>query len=112
MSVELAFVAAGRLMDENAAVGERHPLALGAAGEQQRAHRHRHAEADRLHVRLDELHRVVDRQARVDDSAGRVDVQGDVLLGVLALQVQQLRDYEVRDLVVHGGADEDDPLVQ
>ena len=47
---------------------------LGAAGEQQRAHRHRDADADRLHVGLDELHRVVDREARVDRAAGRVDV--------------------------------------
>ena len=69
-------------------------------------------DADRLHVGLDELHRVVDRQARVDRAAGRVDVERDVLLGVLGLQVQQLGDDQVRDLVVHGRAEEDDPLVE
>ena len=94
----LALEAAARLMDQDPAVGQRHALARRAAGQQQRAHAHRHAEADRLHVGLDELHRVVDRQAGVDDAAGRVDVQRDVLVGVLALEVQQLRDDEVRDL--------------
>ena len=36
----------------------------------------------------------------------------DVLLGVLGLEVQQLRDDQVRDLVVDGRAEEDDPLVE
>jgi hypothetical protein len=44
-----------------------------------RAHAHRDADADRLHVGLDELHRAVDRQAGVDRAAGRVDVEADVL---------------------------------
>ena len=96
----LALEAARGLVDQDAAVGQRHPLAGRAAGEQQRAHAHRDAEADRLHVGLDELHRVVDREARVDDAAGRVDVERDVLVVVLALEVQQLGDDEVRDLVV------------
>ena len=99
-------------MDQDLRVRQRHALAVRAAGQQQRAHRHRDADADRLHVGLDELHRVVDRQARVDRAAGRVDVQRDVLLGVLGLQMQQLRDDEVRDLVVDGRAEEDDPLVE
>ena len=73
-------------------------FALGSAirlpgappGEQQRAHAHRDADADGGHVGLDELHRVVDRQAGVHRAAGRVDVERDVLVGVLALQVQEL----------------------
>ena len=99
-------------MDQDLRVGQRHALALRAPGQQQRAHRHRDADADRLHVRLDELHRVVDRQARVDRAARRVDVERDVLLGVLGLEVQQLRDDQVGDLVVDGRAEEDDPLVE
>ncbi len=69
-------------------------------------------DADRLHVGLDELHRVVDRKARVHRAAGRVDVDRDVLLGILGLQVQQLGDDQVRDLIVDGRAEEDDPLVE
>jgi hypothetical protein len=110
--ISMTFEARGDLVDEDLRVGERHALALGPAREQQRAHRHRDADADRLHVGLDELHRVVDREARVDRSAGRVDVHRDVLLGVLRLEVQQLRDYQVRDLVIDRRPQEHDPLVQ
>ena len=63
-------------------------------------------------VGLDELHRVVDREPRVDASARRVDVERDVLLGILALEVQQLRHHQVRDLIVDRRAQEDDPLVE
>ena len=99
-------------MDEDLRVRERHALVLGAARQQQGAHAHRDADADRLHVGLDELHRVVDRQAGVDRPAGRVDVDRDVLVGILALQVQQLSDDQVGDLVIDGRAQEDDPLIE
>src|SRR4051794_6234729 len=108
----LALETRGDLVDQDLRVGQRHALALRAAGQEQRAHRHRDADADRLHVGLDELHRVVDREARVHRPAGRVDVDRDVLVGVLRLEVQQLRHDEVRDLVVHRRAEEDDPLVE
>src|SRR5262249_43271562 len=57
-------------------------------------------------------HRVVDREAGVDLPARRVDVDLDVLLRVLGLEMDQLRDDEVRDLIVDRRAEEDDPLVQ
>ena len=76
------------------------------------AHRRRHADARRLHVRLDELHVVQpDRQARVDDAAGLLMYIVMSLSGVLGGQVQELRDDQVRDLVVDAGAEEDDPLI-
>ena len=65
-----ALESAGGLVDEDPAVGEREPLAVGPAGEDQGAHRHRDPDAGRLHIRLDELHRVVDREPRVDLTAG------------------------------------------
>ena len=102
----------GRLVDQDPGVRQREALAVGAAHQQQRAHRHRDPDAHRRHVGLDEVHRVVDRQAGVDRAAGRVDVDRDVLVGVGALQVQELRDDEVRDLVVDRAAEEDDPLVE
>ena len=43
-----------------------------ARRQQQRAHRHRDAAADRLDLRLDELHRVVDRHPRMDRAAGEL----------------------------------------
>src|SRR3954452_21672112 len=108
----LALEPGRRLVDEDAAVGQRQALALGAARQQQRPHRHGDSAADRRHVRLDELHRVVDREAGVDRAAGRVDVDRDVLVGVGALEVQELGDDEVRDLVVDGRAEEDDAVVE
>jgi hypothetical protein len=72
----------------------------------------RDPDAHRRHVGLDELHRVVDRQPGVDRAARRVDVDRDVLVRVLRLEVQQLRDDEVGDLVVDRAAEEDDALVE
>ena len=61
---------------------------------------------------LDELHGVVDRQARAHRAAGRVDVERDVLLRVLGLQEQQLRDHEVRHVVLDRAHDEDHALLE
>ena len=108
----LALEAAGDLVDQDLGVGQRHALAGGAARQQQRAHAHRDADADRLHVGLDELHRVVDREAGVDAAAGRVDVEADVLVGVLGLEVQELGDDQVGDVLRDGRAEEDDALVE
>ena len=80
--------------------GRRIAFAFRSAREQQRAHARGLADADRADVGLDELHRVVDRQARGHDAARRVDIEVHVLVGVLGLQEQQLRDHEVRDVVV------------
>src|SRR5207247_8120230 len=66
----------------------------------------------RLHVRLDELHGVVDGEAGVDVAARRVDVDRDVLVRILRLEMEKLRHDQVRDLVVDGRAEEDDPLVE
>ncbi len=49
---------------------------------------------------------------RVDDAARRVDVQADVLLRVLGLEEEQLRDDEVRDVVLDRVAQEDDPFLE
>ncbi len=58
------------------------------------------------------LHRVVDGEAGRDHAAGRVDVQADVALRVLRLEEQQLRDDQVRDVVLDGVAEEDDALAE
>ena len=60
----------------------------------------------------DVLHRVVHREAGGDHAAGAVDVDLDVLLGILALEEQELRDDCVRDEVVDLGPDEDDAILQ
>ena len=58
----LALKAAQRLMDHHARVRQAEALALGAAGEQHRAHAGRLADADGADVGLDELHGVVNRE--------------------------------------------------
>ena len=63
-------------------------------------------------VGLDELHRVVDREQAGDLATRRVDVQRDVLVRVLALEVEQLRHDQVGDVLVDRGAEQDDALLE
>ena len=58
------------------------------------------------------LHRVVDGEPGGHHAAGAVDVDLDVLLGILALQEQELGDDRVGHEVVDLGADEDDPVLE
>src|SRR5205823_11976437 len=51
-------------------------------------------------------------EQRGDVAAGRVDVEVDVLVGVLALQVQELGHDQVADGVVDGRTQEHDALLQ
>src|SRR5262245_147816 len=108
----LAGCATVGLVDQDARVRERVALAVRARRQQHRRRRRGLADADRLHVRLDVLHRVVDREQRRDLAPGRVDVHGDVLVGVFALEMQQLGDHQVRDRVVDRRAEEDDALLE
>src|SRR4029077_10528092 len=50
--------------------------------------------------------------ARIDDSARGVDVERDLLVGVLGLEVDDLRNDQIRDLVVDRRAEEDDSLAE
>ncbi len=100
------------LVDEDPAVGQREALAGRSSRQQQRAHRHRDPVADRLHVGADELHRVVDRHAGVDRAARGVDVEVDVLVRIVRLQVDELRDDQVCRLLVDLPAKEDDAVVE
>src|SRR5215203_962016 len=102
----------GGLVDEDARVRQREALAFGPGRQKQRAHRSALTQADRHHLGADELHRVVDGHAGGDRAAGAVDVKVDVLLRVLRLQKEQLRDDEVRDRVVDRRAEEDDVVAQ
>ena len=87
-------------MDQYLRIRENVAFTFSPAGKQQRAHGHGDAHADGGHVGLDELHGVVDGQAGVDAAARAVDVQGDVLVRVLGLQMQQLRHHQVGHLIV------------
>src|SRR5215208_181582 len=101
-----------RLVQEYARIRQGVPLVLGAGGQQEGPHRGGHAEGRSRNVGFDELHGVVDRKSCRDAAAGGVDVEVDVLLWVLALQVQELRHYGVGHLVIYGGPQEDDAVLQ
>ena len=62
--------AAQGLVNHDPAVGQSHPLALGAGGQQEGPHRGGQTHADGHHIRFDVLDRVVDGQASGDRSAG------------------------------------------
>ncbi|MPM32284.1 hypothetical protein SDC9_78846 [bioreactor metagenome] len=100
------------LVDHDLGVGQRKTLALGTSGQQEGTHAGGKAAAQRGHVRLDELHGVVDGHAGRHAAAGRVNVERDVLVGILALQEQQLRHDEVGGLVVDLTHQEDHALFQ
>ena len=87
-----AVLAAGnqRLVNEDLRIGQRKPLALSAAGQQERAHGGSHAHADGGDIALDVFHRVVDGHTVRDGAARAVDVEADVLFGVLTLKEQKL----------------------
>jgi hypothetical protein len=70
------------------------------------------ADADGLHVGLDELHRVVDGKPGRNRPTWAVQVELDVLVGVLGLQEQHLRDGQVGHRVINRRADEDDVVLQ
>src|SRR5437867_3341517 len=58
------------------------------------------------------LHRGVDGHAGRHRAPRRVDVQVDVLVGVLGLEEQHLRDHQVREVVLDERRQKDDPLPQ
>src|SRR5689334_12894005 len=102
----------GRLVQQDARVGQGHALVLGARGEQHGGRGGGLADAHGLDLRLDELHGVVDRHHRRHRPAGRVDVHGDVAVGVDGLQRQQLGHDVVRRGIVNLHAEEDNPLLE
>src|SRR5262249_47787971 len=101
---------AERLMDMEAGVRQRRPLARLARHQQKRAHRPGGPDTKRADGRLDELHRVIHRKAAGHDPAVGVDVKVDRLLWVLGLEKQELGADERRHLVVHLAAEKNNSL--
>ena len=99
-----------RLMDHHARVREGKALPLSPRHEDDRCHTGSHAGGDGADVAVDVLHRVVDPVASIDRAAGAIDVDGDILAGVARLEEEELRLDYIGDIVVDGGAEEDDPV--
>ena len=63
-------------------------------------------------MRPDEAHGVVDREACRDRAAGRVDVEVDVVVRIVGLEEEQLRDDDVGHVVVDLTPQEDHAVAQ
>ena len=100
------------LVDHGAGIGQDEALAFGAATQQKGTHRRGLADAHRADIRLDEAHRVVNRQPRRHRAAGAVNVKMHVLVGILGLQKQELRDNQVRHVILNRTDDKDHSLFQ
>ena len=72
----------------------------------------RHTDADGGHVALDVLHGVVDRHTGGDASAGAVDIHLNVLVGVLRLQIEELRHHKAGGGIIYLFAKEHDTVVE
>ena len=107
-----SFHARQGLMDHDAAVRQGVALALGAGGEQQRAHAGALADAVGRDVAGDPLHGVVNRQPGGHAAAGAVDVEMNIGLGILMGQDDHLGDDQVGDRVVDRGAQDDDSILK
>ena len=94
------------------ACGRAKRLPCDAGGQEHRGGRGGLPDADGADVALDVLHRVVDGEETGDLPARGVDVDADVLVGVLALQVEQLGGDQVGDGVVDRRAQEDDAFLE
>ena len=99
-------------MHENAGVGGRVALALGARGQQELSHGGRQAGGHGDDVVGDQLHGVVNGHARGDRATRGVDVQEDVRLGILGRQQQHLRADQVGVGVTHLGTEPDDAFLE
>jgi hypothetical protein len=101
-----------RLVDHDARVGERRTLALRSGGEQKRAHTRRLTDAERRHIGFNILHGIIDGKSRGHHATRRIDVEVNVLLRILRLQEEQLRDHQARDMVIDSLAQEDDAVFE
>ena len=99
-------------MDHDLGVRQAETLAGSAGGQENGGHGGGHTDADGGNVGLDVVHRVQDSQTGIDLATGRIDVEGDILLGILALEVQKLRDDQVGSHRVDLLAQKDDAVVQ
>ena len=108
----LTLTAAGWLMDHDLRVRQRQTLALRAGREQKRAHRRSQADTDGGNIRLNVLHGVIDGETRSHTAAGAVDIKLDVLIGILRLQIQQLRHDQAGGGVIDLLGQHDDAVVE
>ena len=99
-------------MDHDLRIRRDETLARGTRSSKHGGHGSGHAHANGGHIAANELHGIVDGQTRAHAASRGVDVERDIFLGIGALKVQELRDNDVRDVVVDSAAQEHDAVVE
>ena len=103
---------AGRLVDHDARIRKGIAFAFRAGGQEHRCHAGRKTYTHRGNLRLHVLHRIVYRKPARHRPARAVDVKVDVLVRVLTLEKQHLRNDQIRHAIVDWAPDEDDPVFE
>ena len=99
-------------MNHDLCVRQGKTLALCTACQQECAHARSHAHADRRYIAFYIIHRIINRHACRDRSARAVDIELNILIRILRLQKQKLRNDQVRANICHFLAQKNDPVVQ
>lgn len=108
----LSFGAAHHLVDHDFGVGEAEALAFLAGGEDDSRSGCCDTDAYRRNGRLDVVHGVVHRHCRGDGAAGGVDVELNVFFRIFVREEEELRDDDVRTVVVDRSIEEDDAIAK
>lgn len=108
----LALGAAHRLVDHDSAVREGEALAFRSGSEEEGAHARGLSNTDGGDITGQILHRVVNRETRADHPAWTVDIQGDIGITLLALQKEELGDYDIRHEIIDRFAEENDAILE
>ena len=100
------------LVNQDPGVGQCIAFVFGTGCEQKCTHAGCLSDTDRCDVRFDILHGVINGQSGGNQAAGRIHVKIDVLIRIFRLEKQQLGDEKVGNLIVDGGAKENDSVLQ
>lgn len=65
-----------------------------------------------MYITGDEFHSIVNGQSGRDGSTGGVDVEGDVFIGVIVGEVEELGYEDVGYFVVYVGSEEEDAVFE
>src|SRR5271163_580865 len=108
----LPLCAAKRLMNHYTRMWQSITPSLGASQKQHSRHARRLTQTQSRYRRPDELHRIVDGESSRNRSSRRIDVEADLFFGILRLEKEQLRGYQVGHIVVHRMAQKNDPVLE
>ena len=99
-------------MDHDLRVGQCEPLALGTRREQECTHRSCHTDTDGGNITFDVLHGIIDCHTSGYRTAGAVDIQLDILIRVLAFQIEQLSHYQTGTGIGYFLAQHNDSVIE